>query len=59
MTRIRAYVVLALGVLLILIGLLEGDSANWVRIVQVAAGVILLVDGVWALGRETGPKPKS
>jgi len=54
-SRLRAYVVLALGVLLILMGVFEGDNADWARVVQVAGGLILLVDGVWALGRESGP----
>jgi sulfite exporter TauE/SafE len=54
MARYRAYVVLAVGVLLILIGLFQGDSADWVQVVQIIAGVILLVDGALALGRESG-----
>lgn len=55
MARPRAYVRLAVGLLLIAIGLLEGDSADWVQAVQIVAGLILLVDGALALGRESRP----
>jgi type IV secretory pathway VirB2 component (pilin) len=58
MARYRAYIVLAVGVLLILIGLLQGDTADWVQAVQIVAGLILLVDGATSLGRESGSKDR-
>jgi len=53
MARGRAYVVIGIGVLLILIGLFQGDSADWVQVVQIVAGVIMLADGSLRLGRES------
>lgn len=55
MARWRAYIVVAIGILLILIGLFQGDSADWVQVVQIVAGVIMLADGSMRLGRESGP----
>ena len=56
MARYRAYVVLAVGALLIVIGFVGSDSADWVQAVQVVAGLILLFDGAVSLGRESDPK---
>ena len=58
MARYRAYVVLAIGILLIVIGLAQSDTADWVQAVQIVAGVIMLIDGALTLGRESGPASK-
>lgn len=53
MARYRAYLLVAIGVLLIIMGLFESDSADWAQIVQIVAGVILLAEGTMTLGRES------
>ncbi len=50
MARYRAFFLLAIGALLVAIGLF-GDSADWATAVQIVAGLILIIDGGVSLGR--------